>query len=387
MKLKNNQLDRIRRFWDWLKASTACRRFGYPGRYIRVIGITGTSGKTTCCHILAAIMRHCGRRVGLITTAGFDIDGKNMADLKTLDNPWIIQRLLREMINHGCQEAIIEVDSIGLDRRHFHGIPFYAAVFLNLMPNHLSYHQTMDSYRRAMLKLFANRPFLTVVNNDDPSADYFLSCAANKTITFGQSSRADIMAKKVYPKSRAIDFVLLINSGQAAVSLPLPGAFNVTNALAAIATAIGLDFKIDKIIEAIGAVQAIPGRMEVVEAGQPFTIIIDYAKTADALAKILENIRPTVRGRLIAVISAPNHKIPYKYKESGEGKWWWRIANRHEAIEFACRIAKAQDVLVITGRDTQENTKSDNDYKARSDRAITEEIVANLYQINEHIGN
>ncbi len=411
---------------------------GYPSRRLRIIGVTGTNGKTTTCHLITAILEASGRRVGMATTVDFKIGGvltENNSKM-TVVNPFALQRLLRQMVQQGCQDAVLETTSIALDQHRLFGIRFDVAVFTNLTHDHLDYHQTMERYRQAKEKLFSHRPALSVINTDDPAAPQFLRHSANRTLTYGITEPADLMAKKIYGRTGGTDFVLLLGQRQATINLSLPGVFNVYNALAAAGVGLGLGCSLEQVVAGLHSVESVPGRMEVVEAGQGFAVIVDYAHTPDALQKVYETIKPTVRGRLISVLGATGNRdkakrpilgalagryadyvivtnedpydedpaeiidavaagvprgrpkrgrykvnregeIPFKYKESGEEIWWWRILDRKEAIKKALELARPQDVILVTGKGAEKIMVVRGKHLPWSDRAVLEELLVN----------
>lgn len=434
--------DSIADFYHLSRGVIACWWYGNPGKSLRVIGVTGTNGKTSTCHFITSVLESSGRRVGMMTTINFKI-GEVVTEnnLKmTTASPFLLQKLLRQMVKAGCQDAVVEVTSIGLDQHRLHGIRFHTAVFTNLTHDHLDYHKTMENYRKSKEKLFSARPHLSVVNVDDPTCEHFLKYTANKTITYSIKERSDVMAKKVYQRPGGTDFVLLTVGRQATVNLPLPGTFNVYNALAAAAVGIGLDISIDKVIEGLHRVQAVPGRMEVIDSGQAFTVIVDYAHTPDALQKVYETVKPTVRGKLISVLGAtgrrdktkrpilgalagryadyvivtnedpydedplaiidevvegvprgrPNRggrlrinkesEIPIKYKDLGEDIWWWRVPDRREAIVKALAMARPQDVILVTGKGAEKVMAVGDKLVPWSDRQVLEELLVK-YQV------
>ena len=275
--------------------------YGFPAKKLRVIGVTGTNGKTTTCHLIAYILEQTGRKVGMATTIDYKLGGSLIEHkLKmTTYPPFLLQKLLKQMVQAGCQDAIIEVTSIGLDQHRLWGIPFQVAVFTNLTHDHLDYHGSMERYRLAKEELFAHRPQLSVINIDDPSAEHFMKHTANRTITYSLKSNADLVGKKVFPRSGGTDFVLLARGRQASISIPLPGEFNVANALAAAGVGLGLGLSLEEVVEGLRVAKPVAGRMEVVDCGQAFTAIVDYAHTPDALQKVYETIKPSVHGKLI----------------------------------------------------------------------------------------
>jgi len=428
---------------DWLiklyhlsRGVLASLIYGAPGRQIQVIGVTGTDGKTTTCHLISAILEAANYKVGRVTTVDWKIgDEVTENNLKmTTVNPFLLQRLLKKMVEAGCHFAVIETTSIGLDQHRLWGIPFYGAVLTNLTHDHLDYHQSMESYRQAKEKLFTNRPYLSVINVDDGSAEHFLKHTANRTLTYGLKPPADLIAKKIYGRSGGTDFVLLYNGRQATINLPLPGTFNVYNALAAAAVGLGLGLSLERVVDGLNRAEPVPGRMEVIDIGQAFTVIVDYAHTPDALQKVYETVRPTVRGRLIAVLGAtgqrdrakrpilgalagrwadfvivtnedPYHEdpleiieavaagvprgrpkrgrykvnregeVPFKYKDSGEGFWWWKVLDRKEAIAKALSLARPQDAVVVTGKGAEKVMAVGDRLVPFSDRQVLEELL------------
>ncbi len=434
--------DRMIDYYHLWMGILAAYWYGQPSKKMRIIGVTGTNGKTTTCHLITGVLEAAGRRVGMATTIDFKIgDVLHENNLKmTTASPFLLQKLLRQMVKAGCQDAVVEVTSIGLVQHRLWGIKFHTAVFTNLTHDHLDYHKTMEAYRLAKEKLFADRPVLSVINADDPAAEHFTKYTANRTITYSVKQRADLMAKKVYQRSGGTDFVLLAGQRQATVNLPLPGTFNVYNALAAAGVGLGLDIPLETVISGLHQVLSVPGRMEVVDAGQAFTVIVDYAHTPDALQKVYETLKPTVRGKLISVLGAtgrrdktkrpilgalagryadfviitnedpydedphaiidavsegvprgrPNRggrlrinkesEIPIKYKDSGEDIWWWRIPDRREAIAKALEMARPQDVVLVTGKGAEKVMAVGHKLVPFSDRAVLEELLVK-YQV------
>ncbi len=434
---------------DWLinlyhlsRGVMAATWYGNPSKKMRIIGVTGTNGKTTTCHIITAVLEAANRPVGMITTVGFKVNGRYIENnLKmTTPSPFLVQKLLREMADAGCQDVALEVTSIGLMQHRLWGIKFHTVVFTNLTHDHLDYHGSMEQYRLAKEKLFANRPVLSVVNGDDPAADYFLRHTANRTLIYSTKNRGDVMAKKIYARPGGTDFVLLIEGRQATVNLPLPGTFNVYNALAATTVGLGSGLPLETVIMGLHAVTGVPGRMEVIDEGQAFTVIVDYAHTPDAMMKVYETVKPTVRGKMIVVFGAtgerdkakrpilgaiagkfadyvilttddpygedphtiidevaqgvprgrPNRggrlrvnkesEILIKYKDSGEDIWWWRIPDRKEAIAKALSMARPQDVILVLGKGAEKVMVTKDGHIPWSDRGVLEELLKQ-YQI------
>ncbi len=401
--------------WHLVNAVLASYWYGQPSKKLRLIGVTGTNGKTTTAHLITAVLESASRKVGMTTTVDFKIDGQLVENnLKmTTVNPWLLQKLLKQMVSAGCDDAVIEVTSIALDQHRLWGLKWHTVVFTNLTHDHLDYHGNMTAYRQAKEELFAGRPALSVVNVDDPAGIEFEKYSANQTVTYGVKNSASVMAKKLYQRPGGTDFVLLVGGRQASINLPLPGEFNVYNALAAASVGLGLGIPLETVIMGLRSVQPVPGRMEVVDMGQGFTVIVDYAHTPDALQKVYETVKPTVRGKLIVVFGATGRRdkakrpimgalagrfadyailtsddsydedphtiidevaagvprgrpkkgrykvkhageeegdLTIKYKETGEDLWWWRIPDRREAIAKALSMARPQDAVLVLGK-------------------------------------
>jgi len=414
-KLRQISPDWLVNFYHLARGVVAATLYGFPGRKLRVIGITGTNGKTTTAHLITSILQAGGHKVGMATTVDFQI-GDRLIDnnLKmTTVSPFLLQKLLSQMVKVGCEDAVIEVTSIGLDQHRLWGIPFQVAVFTNLTHDHLDYHQTMEKYRQTKEQLFAHRPALSVINIDDPAAEHFLKHSANRTVTYSLKSNADLVGKKIYQRAGGTDFVLLARGHQASISIPMPGEFNVANALAAAGVGLGLGISLEEVVEGLRIANPVPGRMEVIDCGQAFTAIVDYAHTPDALQKVYETIKPAVHGKMISVLGATGQRdktkrpilgalagryadyvivtnedpynedpntiidevaagvprgrplrgrykvkkageeegdLSFKYKDNGEDIWWWRVPDRKVAIAKACQMARPQDVVLVTGK-------------------------------------
>ncbi|HUD21100.1 MAG TPA: Mur ligase family protein, partial [Candidatus Saccharimonadales bacterium] len=248
--------------------------FRFPSKNLRLIGVTGTNGKTTTCHMITSILEAAGRKVGMTTTIDFKIGDELITnDLKmTTVSPFRLQKMLRQMVDRGCEDAVIEATSIALDQHRLWGLKFHTVVFTNLTHDHLDYHGNMTDYRLSKEKLFANEPALSVINADDPASEFLLQHPADVVLTYGLKHTSLVAAKKLFARPGGTDFVLVIGQRQASLNLPLPGLFNVYNALAAATVGIGLNINLDDIVTGLRSVTSVPGRMEVVEAGQAFTV-------------------------------------------------------------------------------------------------------------------
>lgn len=309
-------------------AAMACHFYGYPSRELQLIGITGTNGKTTTSYMLEAILSHAGHRTGRMGNTGTKI-GPALAptEINTQDPPQL-QAHLRQMANASCDYCVMEVSSQGLHMGRVLGCDFRTAVFTNMTQDHLDYHGTMEQYIAAKGLLFsrmgsgfssdpARRKF-AVLNADDPVSATFRSWTAAQTITYGIVSSADVTAANMKLTARGTSFDLHSFAGSVPIQLRLVGKFNVYNALAAIAAALAEAIPLNVIQEAMSRLEGVPGRMEIVDEGQPFLVLADYAHTPDGLENALAAIREFAEKRVITVFGCGGDRDRAKRPVMGE---------------------------------------------------------------------
>jgi len=393
--------------------------YGNPSREIKVIGVTGTNGKTTTCHLISSILEANGAKVGMATTINFKIGKKNEENstkMTTL-NPFVLQKRLSEMKNAKCDYVIIETTSHAIAQYRNYGINYHTVVLTNITHDHLDYHKTFQEYRDTKMKLFSNYPPVMVINNDDESAERFLKLDAEKKITYGINKKSDLMAKKIFLEKAGSIFALVSLEGQIAINLKLPGRFNIYNALAAAAVAFGENISIEKIKQGLERVAAVRGRMEMVDMGQKFAVIIDFAHTPDGLKQVFEAILPTAKGKIIHVGGATGNRDktkrpilgaiagsyadvvivtnedPYneepediieevakgvvRGRKNGKPKKieenFFKIINRKLAIEKALSMAEGGDIVLITGKGGETKMAVGDKFIPWSDKKIVEE--------------
>ena len=410
--------------YHWKMALIAATYYRFPTRGLKVVGITGTNGKTTTAFMVESILRTKGEKVGLITTAKVGVHGAlttNPTKMTTPDS-FILNRWLFDLRKAGCKWIVMEVTSHGLAQHRALGIKFDTVIFTNLTHDHLDYHKTKEEYRNAKLKLFSTKPRVAIANLDDPEGEKFLSLPAERhygftlenksksqaTVLSGEILKADDSSSKVRVKTTASDVE---------ITVPLPGKFNVENALAAVAVGYGADMKIDTIQRGIFACSDVPGRMELIDRGQPFKVIVDYAHTPDALKRVFETLKPTVKGKLIHVGGAtgdrdrtkrpilgalagqysdiaivtdedPGTEDPLKIIDAVadgvrrgqrpkrvEGENFFVVPNRRDAIEKAILMAKKDDVVLISGKGHEEVMAVAGSFVPFSDRKIAAEVL------------
>ena len=269
---------------------------GDPAGRMTLVGVTGTNGKTTTTYLLEAVFRHAGRTPGVVGTTGVRIDGRSVPFPRTTPEAPDLQRLLAQMVDEGVNATALEVSSHGLHQHRVGGMRFDVAVFTNLTQDHLDYHASMEDYFEAKARLFAPEVSDVAVVNDD-SEDGRRLAGRIPTITYGVGEGADVRARDVETTRLGVSF--RVDGVQ--IRSPLRGSFNVENCLAALATARALQIDPDVAAAAIGTVRGVPGRVEPVEAGQDFLVLVDYAHTPDSLENVLAAARPLAGGRLLVV--------------------------------------------------------------------------------------
>jgi UDP-N-acetylmuramoyl-L-alanyl-D-glutamate--2,6-diaminopimelate ligase len=272
--------------------------FGHPAASMTVVGVTGTNGKTTVTYLLESVFRRAGLAPGVIGTTGARVDGTPVDLAHTTPEAPDLQRLLARMRAAGVRAVAMEVSSHALAYQRVNGIAFDAAMFTNLSQDHLDLHQTMEDYYAAKASLFApERARRGVVNADDPWGRRLRDAVAIPVSTFGVRTQADLVATEVRVDAQGIAFRVAGTT----VRSELRGAFNVSNCLGAVAVARSLGIDDDVAASGIGDVRGVPGRMEPVDAGQPFLVVVDYAHTPDSIDSVLRGARPLAAGRVIVV--------------------------------------------------------------------------------------
>jgi len=271
---------------------------GDPARSMTIVGVTGTNGKTTIVHLLDAVFRAAGHRTGAIGTVGAHVAGEPVPIARTTPEAPDLQRLLRRMRDAGVTTVAMEVSSHALDQGRVGGLLFDAAVFTNLSQDHLDHHGSMESYFAAKASLFTeDRTKQAVVNLDDPWGRRLLALPVPVT-TFGLDPAADVHAENVRTRTGGLSFRV----GGSEVTSSLRGGFNVSNCLAAIASSELVGVDPDDAIRGLATAGQVPGRMEPVDAGQRFLVVVDYAHTPDSIRTVLAAARPLATGRVIVVI-------------------------------------------------------------------------------------
>ncbi len=299
-------------------ASAASWWYGDPSRDLSVVGVTGTDGKTTTCFLVAAALEAAGLPTGLVGTVETRVGTIRARTPGHVTTPGAIglQRLLRAMVAAGDRAAVVETTSHGLAADRVGAIVYDAAIFTNLSHEHLEFHGTFEAYRAAKLSLFERlagpdpgkpeaRPRLGIVNADDPASTAFAAAtraAGVRLLTYGSGADADVRAESVEERRDGLSMTVTADGWTGPVALRLSGRFNVHNALAAFALGVGWGLDLDAVRAGLESVPGVPGRMERVDLGQPFGVVVDFAHSPAALETVLDQLAPTAAASLGGLI-------------------------------------------------------------------------------------
>lgn len=299
---------------------------GFPARKLKVIGVTGTDGKTSTCTLIAQMLRYSGKKTAMLTTISFDLgDGlgeqPNPTRLTT-SGALPLAKMLKRIKLAGAEYLVLETTSHALAQHRVWGIPFHIVVMTNLSHEHLDYHGTFERYLAAKKMLFKhadhNNKGLRIgfVNAEDSSADAFAS-AISKSIRYGVK-QGDLRATKIKLTPAGSRYVATLDNREYHISCHIPGSFNVMNSLVAVGIGHVIGLTKEQIEKGIASLSAVEGRMARVDEGQDFSVIVDYAHTPDSFRKIFEEVRPLTTGRLIVVFGSAGRRDEAKRAAQGE---------------------------------------------------------------------
>ena len=396
-------------------ARAARRLHRFPDSALRVVGVTGTNGKTTVTH-LAKLFLEEETRVGLLGTITYDLGARVVPSFKTTPEAPDIFGMLAQMRDAGCREAVMEVSSHGIDQRRVLGLGFAAAVFTNLTQDHLDYHGTLEAYFQVKARLFTGGagpvPPVAVINADDAHGRRLaamIPLRESRVITFGESPDADVRADEIELGFKETTFTLVWPEGRARVRSPLLGRYNVANVLAAAATAYGLGRNPHAFLARLSLFPGVPGRMERVEEGQAFNVLVDYAHTDDALRNALGMLRPITPGRVICVFGCGGNRdrakrplmtravedladlalatadnprgetVPAIFEDMRAGvtkpeKFTW-IEDRRRALSLALDLCRPGDCLLVAGKGHETYQEFADTITPFDDRQVLRELV------------
>lgn len=304
-------------------ARTAAAFYDHPSSKLGVVGVTGTNGKTTVSFMLKHILETVGRKTGLLGTVRYEIGERMIPAQRTTPEALEIQQMMRQMLRANCVDCVMEVSSHGLEQNRVDQVAFDVAIFTNLTPEHLDYHGGMDAYFDAKRKLFeflrsGAKAGAAVINIDDSyGARLAEEFADVDQLTLGCAPSADLRLEEVSVSSDLTRFAFATSGVTHQCELPLLGRYNVMNALAAIGGAMKLGVSVVDAVRALRSVATVPGRLEAVDAGQPFSVLVDYAHTEDALNNAMTTLREIVDGRLLTLFGCGGNRDARKRAAMG----------------------------------------------------------------------
>ncbi len=420
------QVENSRMALPWLAASF----FGNPGRKLTVIGVTGTDGKTTTCNLLYQILLTAGFKSGLISTVNAVI-GDQVLDtgfhVTTPDAP-DVQRYLARMVAAGLTHVVLETTSHGWAQHRVDACEFDVGVITNITHEHLDQHGTFENYRASKARLFQSlgntlskpqgNPRLAVLNKDDSSYDYLSNIATGHCVSYGLKADAKIRAEGLRDSPEGIQFLAIGPDFSVPIKSLLVGEFNVSNCLAALTAAVcGLGIDPDTAAGGIEAMKGVPGRMERISLGQPFTSIVDFAHTPNALRVAIETVRKMTEKRVIVIFGSAGLRDREKRRlmaevaanmadisiltaedprtESLDGileemaagarsqkgveeKSFWRIPDRGKAITFGVHLATPGDIVMVCGKGHEQSMCFGNIEYPWDDRIAMKAALAKL---------
>lgn len=372
-------------------AQCAANFYGRPADKLKIVGVTGTNGKTTVTSLVRSIIeRYTGQLCGLIGTNKNIVGSREYNAEHTTPESRDLQELFAEMVSEGCAYAVMEVSSAGLLLERVAGVEFAAGCFTNLSRDHLDVHKTMEAYLDAKARLF-DISGTAAINADDPVAEKLIKRAKGTVISFGIENSAALTAKNIVLHPDCVEFTAVYTAPGSDTEqrvdavLHIPGRFSVYNALAALACCMGLGFELERAAAALAYCEPVKGRMEIVPCSRDFTVLIDYAVTPDALENMIRTVRDTARGRVVVLFGCGGDRDKTKRPIMGQvvaslsdfvvitsdnprterpediiadilpglegiDTPYTVIADRREAIIWAIEHAQKDDTLVLTGK-------------------------------------
>lgn len=393
---------KVKNIYHLIQAILANIRFGFPSRKLKVIGVTGTNGKTTTTQMITKILEEAGKKVALASTINFKIGQKEWTNLShfTTLSAFAVQKFIKQAVEKDCEYLVLETSSHSLDQYRVWGIDYKTAVITNITREHLDYHKTMESYRQAKRKLFNNAE-VAVVNLDMENPEKFLECNAKKILGYSlkknQNKFQNLDTKPETIVAENIDLEIdksMFAVGNQKFTLNIPGDFNIENALAAISVGVSENIDLEICSRGISKISNIPGRMEYISNERGLNILVDFALTPDALKKLYSLLAKIKKpeAKIIAVFGAcgerdrgkrpiigeivsqyadlvivtndePYHEDPMQIiqeivggiKNKKEGENFFIIPDRREAIKKALHLSVSGDVLAITGMGAEES--------------------------------
>ncbi len=413
----------VRLWYHKISAIFAAIFWRFPSEKLKVIAVTGTSGKSTTVEIIHHILQNSGKKCGALSTIQFHIGDKVLPNktLRTTLRPWDIHKMLRKMVSAKCEYVVIEVSSHAIDQHRLWGVNVDTAVLTNVYDNeHLDYHGTFTDYLKTKEKLFKNLNYNSrkpnvrkqmVLNHDSEYFENFADFTADKIWTFAKQNQADIRAENTEFSAKKISFDIRVPNNSAHIEVPMVGQHNLENLLCAIATATSAEISMETIAKTLKNLPGIPGRLESIDLGQPFSVIVDFSYKPSALKAVLNSLTELTDGRIIVIWGGAGGRHIENWQESAkvidevadefilttddpgmtdpkeiskiiraeisreEANNFFEIEDRYEAIRYAIYTAQPGDTVLIAGRG-HEKTQTIGKKKIKfDDREIAREIL------------
>ncbi len=344
-------------------AEMSSRFFGEAWRDLKLIGVTGTNGKTSITYMLKAILEAAGYKTGVIGTIQNMIGDRVVASANTTPDAYSLNRLFKEMRDEGCEFCLMEVSSHALDQKRVYGIEFEVAAFTNLTQDHLDYHKTMENYFEAKKKLFKMCK-TAVVNLDDSRSGELLAGLNCKKITFSEKyNESTYSAKYINLRPEGIEYELVGYNFIKHMKIKSGGRFSVDNSMCAAVIAMELGIDINLIASAFERLEGVKGRAEIVPTGRDFTVIIDYAHTPDGLKNILSTFKEIKKGRLVCLFGCGGDRDTAKRPLMGS-----IAANLSDFVIVTSDNPRSEEPLAIISDITAGMTRSKTPYKVIENR-------------------
>ena len=385
--------------------------YGYPANELKIIGVTGTKGKTTTAHIIRDMLLNSGKPCGLIGSVYITYANNKFDATRSCPESLNLQRILRDMVNAGMEYVVMEVTSHALELSRVHGIRFMMSIFTNLSQDHLDFHGTMDNYLAAKMKIFDQSEF-ALINADDIYAPRIIKALKCKSATYGLDNGSNLTAVDIRVNNKYVEFKMFINKMLQKFVMNIPGRYSVYNALAAIGAASMLGVQIDAIQKTLAEIK-VPGRSEIVDIDKTFTVMIDFAHTPSSLESVLTAAKKYSKGRVICVFGCGGDRDSSKRAIMGEisGKLadftvittdnprtesaskiikqieegvnktkgiYKIVENRKEAIKFAMQIAWRNDIIILAGKGHETSQELRNKVIHFDEREIVKEIASQM---------
>lgn len=394
-------------------AAVASRFYNFPTNTLKLVGITGTNGKTSITYMVKSILGYYNINVGLIGTISNWIGNKEIEAVRTTPESLELQKILNEMVEQKVDTCVMEVSSHALELGRVDHTRFTMGIFTNLTPEHLDFHEDMDHYRNAKKKLFYKTTLCNIINVDDIHGKMIaeeLKEEQTPLITFGMNQQADVYATDLKINLKGVSFQLHMGQDSKEFHVKIPGLFTVYNAMPSILICYILGLSLEEISIALEAMKGVPGRFEVVEEIQRNSVIIDYAHTPDALENILISARKFAPKRIITVFGCGGDRDKTKRRIMGEisGKYsdysiitsdnprteeplkiiemiedgikqvtdqYKIMIDRRCAIEYAMKIAEEKDIIILAGKGHEKTQVIGNEVFYFDDREVALEIA------------